>query len=92
MKVALDVVINLGERFHINWKVVKPKKIQRAIEVEIATRRLSGETIANTVLLEVTEMAVDNLKDCPDYYDRLLMMKYRAKRYWGRKGPVNIFN
>lgn len=79
MKVSLSVAKELRERFRIKRKIISSKKMKLVIEAEIANRSISGNTISNMALFEITRIIIDNLNASSNYYDRVLPRKYRAK-------------
>lgn len=70
----------VGDELGINWSVVSPKTFRHALEVE-----LEHSDVTHGDLMTTGRIALDHLREYPDYYKRHDRMERGAEAYWASR-------
>jgi len=82
----------IAEKIGLNIDIIDLKTIQKGINVEMEHGYINPKTnITNNDIKKTMMIALAHIDEYPDYYDRLLKMEKRAKKYWSKKDKPNIW-
>jgi len=90
--VSLQKIKQLSEKLNINLNVIDLKTLQLGVKIEMEHGYINPKTnITNNDLKKTLLIALAHLDEYPDYYDRLLKMEKKAKKYWSKKKKPSIW-
>jgi len=72
--ITLDQAVEIGNSINVDWGEINPEEYRKGLEVE-----QEHATVAEGDFMVMGQIALDHLKEIPDYYTRLLAMEDEAK-------------
>lgn len=94
MKISKQLAEELGEKYNINFNVVKFDEWHYGLNVELehGTKLGSLTNITNNDPDMTTKIVIAHLLEGSDYYRRLYKMEEQMEKYWAIRKKYNIFN
>jgi len=80
MPCDLETARRVGDALCVDWVVVPVESFRRAIDVELEHAAITGGD-----LLTTGRIALDHLREFPDYYTRLAALEKEADMFWADK-------
>jgi hypothetical protein len=76
----------IGDSLNVDWKKVELEQFRIGIDVELEHGTIDMETnVTDDDSILTAKIALAHLKECPDYYSRLMKMEKEAEDYWENK-------
>ena len=92
MRLSKTKIKKLADKLGVNLDVVSLDTLKMGVKIEMEHGLIMPKTnVTDDNLMKTLKIALAHLDEFPDYYERLLKMEKKAKKYWKNKKKSSIW-